>query len=59
MSGKNKTKFKKAKLPKIPIYKEIEEEHKKYISNPRITKIDKIEKDGVEVALQIEWDYKL
>ena len=59
MSDQPKTKFKKAKLPQIPIYKEIEARHKKYTPNPRIAKLDQIEKDRVDVALQIEWDYKI
>ena len=59
MSGHPKTMFKKAKLPQIPIYKEIDEEHKKHTPNPRIAKLDQIEKDRVEVALQTEWDYKI
>ena len=59
MSGHSKKEFKKAKLPQIPVYKEIEAEHKKHTPNPRIAKLDQIEKDGVEVALQTEWDYKI
>ena len=59
MSGHPNTKFKKAKLPQIPSYQEIEEEHKKHTPNPRIAKLDQIEKDGAEVALQTEWDYKI
>ena len=59
MSGHPKTKFKKAKLPQIPAYQEIEAEHKKHSPNPRIAKLDQIEKDGAEVALQTEWDYKI
>ena len=59
MLGQPKTKFKKAKLPQIPVYEEIEAKHKKYTPNPRITKLDQIEKDDVDIALQIEWDYKI
>lgn len=59
MSGETKTKFKKAKLPQIPVYKEIEAEHKKHIPNPRIAKLDQIEKDIVDIALQTKWDYKI
>ena len=59
MSGHPKIKFKKAKLPQILVYKEIEAEQKKYAPNPRIAKLDQIEKDSVEVALQTEWDYKI
>ena len=59
MLGQTKTNFKKAKLPQILVYKEIKAEHKKYTPNPRITKLDQIEKDSVEVALQTEWDYKI
>ena len=59
MLGQTKTKFKKAKLPQIPIYKEIEAKHKKYTPNPRISKLDQIEKDGVHIALQTDWDYKI
>ena len=52
MSGHSKKEFKKAKLPQIPVYKEIEAKHKKHTPNPRIAKLDQIEKDGAEVALQ-------
>ena len=59
MSSQPKTKLKKVKLPKIPVYKEIEAEKKKRTPNPRISKLDQIEKDGADIALQIEWDYKI
>ena len=59
MLGHPKTKLKKAKFPQIPVYKEIEAEHKKHTPNPRISKLDQIEKDRAEVALQTEWDYKI
>lgn len=59
MAGQTKTKFKKAKLPQISSYKEIETKHKKHTPNPRIAKLDQIEKDGANVALQTEWDYKI
>ena len=58
MSGQTKTKFKKDKLPQILVYKEIEEQ-KKYTPNPRITKLDQVEKNGVDIRLQIKWDYKI
>lgn len=59
MSGHPKTKFNKAKLPQIPVYKEIEAARKKNTPNPRIAKLDQVEKDGFELALQTEWDYKV
>ena len=59
MSSHPKTKFKKAKLPQIPFYKEIKAKHKKHTPNPRISKLDQIEKDREEVALKTEWDYKI
>ena len=59
MLGHPKPKFKKAELPQIPVYKEIEVEHKKHTPNPRIAKLDQIEKDKAEVALQTKWDYKI
>ena len=59
MSCQTKPKFKKAKLPQIPVYKEIKAEHKKYSPNTRIAKVEKIEKDGIDVALQFKWDYKI
>lgn len=59
MLGQTKIKFKKAKLPQIPVYKEIEEKHKKHTPNPRIDKIDQIEKDVTNIALSTEWDYKI
>ena len=59
MSGHPTTKFKKAKLPQIPAYKEIEAKHKKHTPNPRISKLDQIKKEKSKVALQTEWDYKI
>ena len=59
MSSHPRAKFKKAKLPQILVYKEIEAERKKNTPNPRIAKLDQIEKDGAELALQTEWDYKI
>ena len=59
MSSQPKTKLKKVKLPKIPVYKEIEVEQKKYNPNLKITKLDQIEKDGADKALQTKWDYKI
>ena len=59
MSGHPKTKFKRAKLPQMPVYQEIKVEHKKHTPNLRIAKLDWIEKDKAEVALQTEWDYKI
>ena len=59
MSSHPKTKFKKAKLPQIPVYKEIEAERKKNTPNPRIAKLDQIEKDRAELTLQTEWNYKI
>ena len=59
MSSHPKTKFKKAKLPQILAYQEIEAEHKKHTTNPRISKLDQIKKEKSKVALQIEWDYKI
>ena len=56
MSEQNKPKFHKAKLqPSLP-YHEREAKHKKNAPNPCIAKLDIIEKEGVEIALQIEWD---
>ena len=59
MEGHTKPKFKKAKLPQIPVYKDIEAEQKKNTPNLRLAKLDQIEKDGVEVTLKTEWDYKI
>ena len=59
MSGHPKTQFKKAKLPQISTYQEIKAKHKKHTPNPRIAKLDQIEKDRAKVALQIEWYYKI
>ena len=59
MSKENKPKFHKVKIqPSLP-YREREDEHKKNAPNPRIAKLDQIEREGVEVALQIEWDQKV
>ena len=58
MLEQNKPKFLKAKLqPSFP-YREREAECKKNAPNPRIAKLDQIEK-GVENTLQIEWDQKM
>ena len=59
MLGHPTTKFKKAKLPQIQAYQETEANHKKHTPNPRIAKLDQIEKDRAEVAWQTEWDYKI
>lgn len=53
------TKFKKAKLAQIPAYKEIQTKCKRHTLDPRIAKLDQIEKDGADVALQTEWDEKI
>ena len=42
MLGHPKIKFKKAKHPQILVSKEIEVEHKKQTTNPRISKLDQI-----------------
>ena len=56
MLEQNKPKFLKAKLqPSFP-YREREVECKKNVPNPRISKLDLIEKEGIETSLQIEWD---
>ena len=55
MSEQNKPKFLKAKLQPSLAYHEREAECKKKTPNPRISKLDLIEKEGVETALQIEW----
>ena len=54
MSEENKPKFHKVKIQPSLAYHEREAERKKYTPNPRIAKLDQIEKEGVEVALQIE-----
>ena len=54
-----KPKFNKVKIKPSQTYRELEAHHKKNTPNPRIAKLDQIEKDGVEVALQTEWDYKI
>ena len=58
MSSHPRTKSKKAKLPQIPVYKEIKAGRKKNTPNLRIAKLDQIEKYRAELALQTEWDYK-
>ena len=59
MSSHPGTKFKKAKLPQILVYKEIETKRKKNTPNLRIAKLDQIEKNGAKLALQTKWDYKI
>ena len=52
MSEENKPKFHKVKnQPSLP-YHEREVECKKNAPNPCISKLDQIEKEGVEIALQ-------
>ena len=59
MSEENKPKFHKVKIqPSLP-YREREVERKKNAPNPRLAELDQIEKEGVEVALQTEWDQKV
>lgn len=41
------------------MYREIEAEQKKNTLNPRISKLDQIEKEGIKVSLQTEWDKKV
>ena len=59
MSGNPKTKFEKANLPQIPTDQDIKAKHKKHTPNPRISKLDQIEKDGAKVVLQTKCDYKI
>ena len=59
MTEQNKPKFLKAKLQPSLAYHEIEVEFKQNAPNPRIAKLDQIEKEGVEIALQTEWDQKV
>ena len=54
-----KPKFTKAKLQPSLAYHEREVKHKKNLPNPCITKLDQIEKEGIKIALQIEWDQKI
>ena len=59
MSEENKSKFHKVKIqPSLP-YREREAECKKNTTNPHLAKLDRTEKEGVEVALQTEWDQKV
>ena len=59
MSEENKPKFHKVKIqPSLP-YCEREAKHKKNAPNPCLAKLDQIEKEGVEVSLQTEWDQKV
>ena len=59
MSEQTKPKFFKVKLQHSLAYRAWEAECKKNAPNPRIAKIDQIEKEGVEIALQTEWDQKV
>ena len=59
MLAQNKPKLLKAKLQPSLAYHEREAECKKNAPNPCISKLDQIEKEGVEVALQTEWDQKV
>ena len=59
MSGHPKSKFTKVKLKSFQAYRETKEQHKKLAPNPRIAKLDQIEKEDVEIALEIDWEYKI
>ena len=59
MSKENKPKFHKVKIQPSLLYREREAECKKKAPNPCISKLDQIEKEGFEVALQTEWDQKV
>lgn len=59
MSDPPKPKFKKVKLPQTTLYRKIEVEHKKYILDLRLTKLDQNEKEGVDVSLQTKLDQKI
>ena len=59
MLEENKPNFQKVKIqPSLP-YHEREAKRKKNAPNPHLTKLDQIEKEGAEVALQTEWDQKV
>ena len=51
MSKQTKPKFIKAKLQPSLAYHEWEIKHKKNSQNPHISKLDLIEKEGIETAL--------
>ena len=53
MSDHQKPKFTKVKIEPSLAYHDCEVEHKKNTPNPRITKLEQVEKEGIEVALQI------
>ena len=59
MLEQNKPKFLREKLQPSLAYPKRESNHKKNAPNPQISKLDLIEKEGVETALQIEWDQKV
>ena len=56
MLEQTKPKFIKVKLQPSLAYHEREVESKENTPNPHIAKLDLIEKEGIEIALQIEWD---
>ena len=59
MLEETKPKFLKAKLQPSLAYRERGAERKKKAPNPRIAKLDLIEKEGIEIALQTKWDQKV
>ena len=59
MSEENKPTFHKVKIQPSLAYREREAERKKNAPNPWIAKLEQIEKEGVEVALQTKWDQKV
>lgn len=59
MSYQPKPKFKKVKLKKASIYIEIDAKCKKHTPDPRLDKLDRIEKEGIEVALKTNWDQNI
>ena len=54
-----KSQISKVKLKPSQAYRETVAQCKKLASNPRISKLDQVERDGVEASLQTSWKCKI
>ena len=54
-----KSKFTKVKIQPSLAYQECVAKHKKNTPNPIISKLDQIDREGVETTLQKKWDQKV
>lgn len=59
MSSQPKLKFSKTNIKPSQAYRETKGKHKEFAPNPKIAKLDLIEKDEIEASLQVEWECKI